>query len=100
MKKISLNTLVLDDTVCEQRCVGSDFRSLVEPSCRRGVAFSPADELGLTDLEMANDFEYDEKFYEDEPTFNIEYEVSVFDLCQCGSTVCDLCVGVQTVCNN
>jgi len=52
-------------------------RNLVQPSTRRGIAFAGNDEFGLTDIEMANDIEYSDGFYEDKNNFEMEYEVRI-----------------------
>ena len=52
------------------------YRNLVQPSTRRGIAFPANNDLGLTDIEMANDVDYNDGFY-DERNFEMEYEVRI-----------------------
>lgn len=50
--------------------------SLVQPSSRQPVAFSAdIDDVGLTDIEVANGIEYDDNF-DDDRVYEMEYEVS------------------------
>ncbi|XP_074645999.1 E3 ubiquitin-protein ligase PDZRN3-like [Tubulanus polymorphus] len=46
---------------------------LYQPASRQPVAFSPSADLGLTDIEMANGYEYDDTYDDDRP-FEMEYE--------------------------
>ncbi|XP_069100919.1 E3 ubiquitin-protein ligase PDZRN3-B-like isoform X2 [Argopecten irradians] len=46
---------------------------LYQPSSRRPVAFSASTEMGLTDIEMAHGFEYDDAYF-DERGYDMEYE--------------------------
>ena len=51
-------------------------RCLIKPSSRRGVAFSPIDDLGLTDIELTSGLVEDDSF-EDGKTYDMEYEVGL-----------------------
>ena len=67
--------------------VGDDYflvfyRNLIQPSTRRGVAFPANNDLGLTDIEMANDVNYSDGFYDDR-SFEMEYEVRQLYSCVC-----------------
>ncbi|KAL5013272.1 hypothetical protein ScPMuIL_007542 [Solemya velum] len=46
---------------------------LCQPASRRPVAFSPSADMGLTDIEMAHQFEYDDPYFDERP-YDVEYE--------------------------
>lgn len=54
--------------------IHSPFGNLVQPSTRRGIAFAGNDEFGLTDIEMANDIDYSDGFFEERNNFEMDYE--------------------------
>lgn len=48
--------------------------SLYQPSSRRPVAFSPSADMGLTDIEMSHNLDFDDPYFDDRP-YEMEYEV-------------------------
>ena len=52
---------------------------LYQPSSRRPVAFSPSAEMGLTDIEMSHNLDFDDPFFDDRQ-YEMVYEVS-FESC-------------------
>lgn len=55
------------------------IHSLCQPASRRPVAFSPSADMGLTDIEMAHQFDYDDPYFDERP-YDVEYEVSMLFL--------------------
>lgn len=49
---------------------------LYQPSSRRPVAFSPSAEMGLTDIEMSHNLDFDDPFFDDRQ-YEMVYEVSL-----------------------
>ena len=56
-------------------CHSVFVRRLYQPSSRRPVAFSPTDEMGLTDIETCHALDVDEPFFDDRQC-EMVYEVS------------------------
>ncbi|XP_046353325.2 E3 ubiquitin-protein ligase PDZRN3-like isoform X2 [Haliotis rufescens] len=46
---------------------------LYQPSSRRPVAFSPSADMGLTDIEMSHNLDFDDPYFDDRP-YEMEYE--------------------------
>ncbi|XP_029636774.1 E3 ubiquitin-protein ligase PDZRN3 isoform X2 [Octopus sinensis] len=47
---------------------------LYQPSSRRPVAFSPSADMGLTDIEMAHAYEFEDPYFDDDRAYDMEYE--------------------------
>jgi hypothetical protein len=54
------------------------FYSLYQAGTRRPLAFSPSTDMGLTDIEMAHNLDYDDPFFDDRVGYEMEYEVGNF----------------------
>uniref|UniRef100_A0A0L8G5J6 Uncharacterized protein n=1 Tax=Octopus bimaculoides TaxID=37653 RepID=A0A0L8G5J6_OCTBM len=50
------------------------FCRLYQPSSRRPVAFSPSADMGLTDIEMAHAYEFEDPYFDDDRAYDMEYE--------------------------
>ncbi|ESO89887.1 hypothetical protein LOTGIDRAFT_234023, partial [Lottia gigantea] len=58
----------------EELCIPMEFLArLYQPSSRRPVAFSPSAEMGLTDIEMSHNMDYDDPYFDDR-NYEMEYE--------------------------
>lgn len=51
------------------------FDSLYQAGTRRPLAFSPSTDMGLTDIEMAHNLDYDDPYFDDRVGYEMEYEV-------------------------
>lgn len=47
---------------------------LYQPASRRPVAFSPSADMGLTDIEMAHAYEFEDPYYDDDRAYDMECE--------------------------
>uniref|UniRef100_K1QDW8 PDZ domain-containing RING finger protein 4 n=1 Tax=Magallana gigas TaxID=29159 RepID=K1QDW8_MAGGI len=47
---------------------------LYEAGTRRPMAFSPSTDMGLTDIEMAHNMDYDDPYFDDRVGYEMEYE--------------------------
>lgn len=50
---------------------------LYEAGTRRPLAFSPSTDMGLTDIEMAHNMDYDDPYFDDRVGYEMEYEVTI-----------------------
>lgn len=50
---------------------------LYEAGTRRPMAFSPSTDMGLTDIEMAHNMDYDDPYFDDRVGYEMEYEVTI-----------------------
>lgn len=50
---------------------------LYQVGTRRPLAFSPSTDMGLTDIEMAHNMDYDDPYFDDRVGYEMEYEVTI-----------------------
>ncbi|XP_050412867.1 E3 ubiquitin-protein ligase PDZRN3 isoform X3 [Patella vulgata] len=77
---VSIGTQTEEDFYCYNRpptpppsFYPQHVHGLYQPSSRRPVAFSPSAEMGLTDIEMSHNMEYDDPYFDDRH-YEMEYE--------------------------
>ncbi|XP_062620869.1 E3 ubiquitin-protein ligase PDZRN3-B-like isoform X2 [Saccostrea cucullata] len=65
---------------------------LYQPGTRRPLAFSPSTDMGLTDIEMAHNLDYDDPYFDDRIGYEMEYEEVILhrsaDSQKLGLTLC------------